>query len=140
MAAYQKFYQFVADMANGVHDFATASVKVMLTNTAPVATDTVVANITEITAGNGYTAGGNVCTLTSSTQSGGVYKLVLASPAAWTASGGSIGPFRYAVIYNSSTASGNLMGFWDYGVSNTLLAGDLFSVTLDTVNGVLQLE
>lgn len=64
MASYQKFYQFVADLASGVHNFGTATVKVMLTNTAPVATNTVIANITEIAAGNGYTAGGNSCTLT----------------------------------------------------------------------------
>ena len=140
MATYQKFYQTVADLANGVHNFSTAVIKIMLTDVAPVATDAVKTDITEIAAANGYTAGGNTCTLTSSTQTSGVYKLVLASPSAWTASGGSIGPFRYAVMYDSSTASGDLLGYWDYGVSNTLLAGDTFSVTLDTVNGVIQLQ
>lgn len=140
MATFNKFDIFVADVANKVHNLGSDVVKVMLTNTAPVAGNTVKANITEIAAGNGYTAGGNTATLVSSTQTSGLYKLVLTSPATWTAAGGTIGPFRYAVLYNSTAASGNLIGWYDYGSSITLQIGETFTLTLDGTNGVLQLQ
>ena len=70
MAAYNKFNQFTKDLIDGVHDFDAHTFKVMLTNTAPVATNTVKANLTEISAGNGYTAGGTATTITTSTSSG----------------------------------------------------------------------
>lgn len=139
MAAFNKFNQFVADLGNGVHNFSTNACKVMLTNTAPVATNAVKADLTEIVAGNGYTAGGNAAAITSWSQSSGTAKLVLASPATWTASGGSIGPFRYAALYNSTPVSpaSPLIGYWDYGSSITLAAGETFTVSLDGTNGVL---
>jgi hypothetical protein len=109
--------------------------KVALTNRAPVvATDATLTDASEISAGNGYTAGGNAATTTSSSQTSGTYKLILASPTAWTASGGSLGPFRYAVLYDSTT--NNLVGYWDYGSSVTLATGESFTVSLDGTNGV----
>jgi len=140
MAAFNKINAFVADIANGIHNLGSNSLYVCLTNVAPVASNTVFANLTEIAAGNGYTTGGNVASLTSSTQSSGLYKLVLANPATWTATGGSIGPFRYVVLYNNTAASKNLIGWWDYGSSITLATGETFTVTFDATNGVLQLQ
>ena len=137
MASFSKFNAFVADVANKVHNLGSDTLKVMLTNTAPVATNAVKADITEISAGNGYTAGGTAATLTSSSQSSGTYKLILVD-VVFTASG-SVGPFRYAVLYNSTAASGNLIGSWDYGSSITLASGDTFTVDFDATNGVLQL-
>jgi hypothetical protein len=99
-----------------------------------VATDATLADASELAAGSGYTAGGNAATTTSSSQTGGTYKLILASPTAWTASGATLGPFRYAVLYDSTT--NNLVGYWDYGSSVTLLLGETFSVSLDGTNGV----
>ena len=113
--------------------------KVLLTNTAPVATNSVKADLTEISAGNGYTAGGNSAGVSSSSQTSGTYKLVLADPATWTASGGTIGPFRYAVLYNDTAASDDLIGWWDYGSSVTLADGETFKVDFDPTNGVLTL-
>lgn len=141
MAAFNKFNQFVEDLAKKVHNLNSDTLKVMLTNTAPVATNAVKADITEIAAGNGYTAGGNTATFTTGAQTSGTYKLVLADPATWTASGGSIGPFRYAVLYNDTPASPlkPLIGWWDYGSSVTLATGEQFTVDLDQVNGVLTL-
>lgn len=139
MAAFNKFNAFVADVANKVHNLGADSLKVMLTNVAPVAGNSVKADLTEITAGNGYTAGGNAAALTSSSQTAGLYKLVLADPATWTAAGGTIGPFRYAVLYNDTAASKNLIGWWDYGSSVTLQIGETFTVDLDPTTGVLQL-
>lgn len=139
MAAFNKFNQFVADIATKVHNLNTDTLKVMLTNTAPLATNAIKTDITEITAANGYTAGGNAASFSTGAQTAGTYKLVLNDPATWTASGGSVGPFRYAVIYNSTAASGNLVGWWDYGSSVTLADGEQFTVDLDQVNGVLTL-
>ena len=139
MASFNKFNAFVADAANGVHNLGVNTLKILLTNVAPVATNAVNADVTEIAAGNGYTAGGNVCALTSSAQTAGLYKLVLATPATWTAAGGAIGPLRYAVLYNSTAVAGNLIGWWDYGSSVTLGSGETFTATLDATNGVVQL-
>jgi len=138
MAAFNKFNQFVADVANKVHNLGSDTLKVMLSNTAPAATNAVKADITEIAAGNGYTAGGTQATLVSSAQAGGTYALKL-SNVTFTASAGSIGPFRYCVLYNATPASGNLIGWYDYGTALTVTAGNSFQVQFDGTNGVLQL-
>ena len=131
MASFNKYQCFVENVAEKVHNLASDTLKVALTNTAPnAATHTVLANISEISAGNGYTAGGNQASQTSSAQTGGTYSLVATDPATWTASGGSIGPFRYAVLYNATAASGPLIGYWDYGSSITLADGETFKVAL----------
>jgi hypothetical protein len=121
-----------------VHNLGSDTLKVGLTSTAPVATNTLYSNITEIGAGNGYTAGGNAATVTSSAQTSGTYKLI-AGNVTFTATSGSIGPFRYAVLYNSTPANQNLIGWYDYGTSLTITAGNSFQVQFDAVNGVLQL-
>jgi len=138
MATFNKFQQFVADLANKVHNLGSDTIKVMLTDVAPVATNTIKSNITEIAAGNGYSAGGTAAALTSSSQSGGTYKLILQN-VTFTASGGSIAQFRYAVLYNSTAASGNLIGWYDYGAEVNVTSGNSFQVQFDAVNGVLQL-
>jgi hypothetical protein len=138
MATFNKFNQFVADIANKVHNLGSDTLKVGLTNTAPVTTNTQYSNITEIGAGNGYTAGGNAVTVTSSAQASGTYKLI-AGNVTFTATSGSIGPFRYAVLYNSTPANQNLVGWYDYGTALTITAGNSFQVQFDPVNGVLQL-
>lgn len=139
MAAFNKFQQFVEDEAEKVHNLGADVLKVALTNTAPVATNSVLANITQITAANGYVAGGNAASITSSAQTTGTYKLVLAD-VVFTAAGGSIGPFRYAVLYNDTPTSpaDPLIGWWDYGSSITLLDGETFTVDFDPTTGVLQ--
>jgi hypothetical protein len=140
MATFNKFNAFVADLANKVHNFGSDTFKVMLTNTAPVATNAVKADITEIAAGAGYTAGGASLTLTSSSQSSGLYKYIAsAANPTWTSSG-AFSTFRYVVIYNSTAASGNLVGWWDFGSAVTLSSGNTFTVSLDGTNGVLQLS
>lgn len=140
MAAFNKFNQFVEDLAKKVHSLNSDTLKVMLTNTLPVAGNAVKTDITEISAGNGYSAGGATATFTSGAQTSGTYKLVLAD-VVFTASGGSIGPFRYAVLYNDTPTSpaDPLLGWWDYGTSITLTAGNTFTVDLDQSAGVLTL-
>jgi hypothetical protein len=136
MAAFNKFNSFVEDVAEKVHNLGSDTLKIALTNSAPSASNTIFSNLIEISATNGYTAGGTAITITSSVQSGGTYKLV-GNDVVFTASGGSIGPFRYAVIYNSTAASGNLIGWWDYASSLTLTNGNTFTVDLDQVGGIL---
>lgn len=129
MASYNKFQATVEHLYEGVHNLGSDTLKVMLTNTAPVATNSVKADLTEISAGNGYTAGGTAVTITSSAQSSGTYSLV-GNDVVFTASGGTIGPFRYAVLYNDTPTSpaDPLIGWWDYGSSITLNDTETFTV------------
>ena len=139
MATFNKFNSFVEAVAEKVHNLGTDTLKVMLSNTLPVNTNAIKTDITEIAAGNGYTAGGNTATQSSSAQTGGTYKLVLNDPAAFTATGGSIATFRYAVLYNSTATNGELIGWWDYGSAVSLAVGDSFTVDFDPTTGVLTL-
>lgn len=138
MSSFNKFNAFVADVANKVHNLGSDTLKIMLTNTAPSAANAVKADITEIGTGNGYSAGGLTVTGITSSQTSGTYKLVSSADPVLTASG-TVGPFRYAVLYNSSAPSGNLIGWWDRGTSITLASADTFTVDLDQTNGILQL-
>ena len=139
MSAFTKFYQFSEDLAKKVHNLNADTLKIMLCNTAPVATNAIKADLTEISTGNGYSAGGSAATFSSGAQSSGTYKLVL-SDVTFTASGGSIGPFRYAVLWNDTPTSpaDPLIGFWDYGAAITITDGNSFLVDLDSSAGVLQ--
>ena len=101
MATFNKFNQFVEDLAKKVHNLNSDVLKVALTNTAPAAGNAIFSDITEITAQNGYGAGGSAASFSSGAQSSGTYKLVL-NDVTFTASGGSFGPFRYVVLYNST--------------------------------------
>lgn len=138
MATFSKFNSFVEAMAEKVHNLGSDTLKVMLTNTAPSASNTVKTDITEISAGNGYTAGGAAVTITASAQTSGTYKLV-GNDVTWTASGGSIGPFRYVVLYNDTATNDELIGWYDYTTNLTVTSGNLFTVDFDQINGILTL-
>lgn len=138
MAAYNKFNCFSGDLAQKKHNLNSDTLKILLTNTAPVSTNQVKTDLTEISAGNGYSAGGSVAAFVSGNDTSGTYMLIL-SPVVFTASGGNIGPFRYAALYNSTAAGLNLIGWWDYGSSITLTNGNSFTVSLDQTNGVFTL-
>lgn len=137
MASFTKFYSFVEAMAEKSHNLGSDTLKVVLTNSAPSQSNTVLADITQISNGNGYTTGGATATTSSSAQTTGTYKLVVAD-VTWTASG-AVGPFRYAVLYNDTATSDELIGAWDYGSSITLASGETFTTDFDATNGVLQL-
>lgn len=129
MATYVKYQQFNGDLGLGVHNLNTDTLKVMLSNTAPtVATDALRSDATEIGAGNGYTSGGDDITNTYS-ESGGVGTLA-GTDVVFTASGGTIGPFRYAIVYNDTSVSplDPLVCYWDYGSSITLNDTETFTV------------
>ena len=138
MATFNKFQAFVEHVSEGVHDLGADTLKIMLTNTAPVAANAIRTDLAEIGAGNGYTAGGTAATISSSSQTAGTYKLVLAD-VVFTASGGTIGPFRYAVLYNDTPTSpaDPLIGWWDYASAVTLQTGESFTVDFNASTGVL---
>ena len=140
MAAFNNFNSFVEAVMEKVHNLGADTLKIMLTNVAPVATNTVFANLTDIAStDNGYTAGGQAITVTASSQTSGTYKLV-ADPEVFTQAGANnIGPFRYAVLYNDTAAGKELIGWWDYGSAVTLVGGETFTVDLHPTNGVLTL-
>lgn len=138
MAAFAKYNTFIEEIYEGGHNLGSDVLKVALTNTAPTAATDTVWNTTVApapAAANGYTAGGNTITTTSSAQTSGTYKLVLAD-SVFTAAGGSIGPVRYAILYNSSK-SNKVIGYYDYGSSITMLDTETFTVDFDATNGVL---
>jgi hypothetical protein len=130
VASYNKIQDFVEQLCKGKHIIGTDVFKVMLSSAtdAPTATDTVRADITsELSTANGYTSGGASATLTVA-ESGGT-ATATGTMITWTASGGSIGPFRYATLYNDTQTSpaDALVAWWDYGSNLTLNDGESFN-------------
>lgn len=140
--AFVKFNSFVEDNSSKLFDLTTGTTdtfKVMLSNVLPVATDSVLLDITEIAAGDGYTAGGNAAAFTSGVQTAGVFKLILADPAQWIAAAGTFATFRYVVLYCDSATADPLLGWYDYGSALSLGVDEKFDADLDQANGVLTL-
>jgi hypothetical protein len=148
MAAYNKFNIFIENVMEKVHNLGSDTLRILLTNTSPNAADTIVdttdtpctveatSNAVEVAAGNGYTKKGEALTVTTSAQSGGTYTLA-ANQIVWTASGGTIGPFRYVVLYNDTggtTATRPVISWWDYGSSITLADTETFTVQFNSAS------
>jgi hypothetical protein len=126
-------------MGNGNLNLNGDTHKLMLTNTVPVATNRQYSDISsnELANGNGYTTGGSTISGTSYAQSSGTATFH-GSSVVYTASGGTMGPFRYVVAYDSTPVVKTLEGWWDYGSSITLNSGETFTATIDGTNGILQ--
>lgn len=140
MASYQKFNDYSEALNKGVHNWSAHTFKALLTNTAPTAADTGASAWTEISAGNGYSAGGMTLDTVTLTESSGTAKVTIADEVL-TASGGSIGPFRYVCIYNDTATSpaDAAVAYFDYGSSITLASGETFTLDFDGTNGLWQL-
>lgn len=134
MATYNKYTSAIEPMLEAMNAGSDAW-KVALSNTINAADTTFTPGTTDLATGNGYTAGGNAATTSSSTVSAGTFKLVLNSPAVWTATGAGF-TFRYAILWDSTTSTP--VGYWDYGSSQAVAAGETVTVTLDGTNGVFQ--
>ena len=132
-SAYNKFNDFSEQLIRGVHDFDAHTFKVALTNSAPVAANTVLADITQIAAGNGYTTGGSTTTVTVS-ETGGTTTLQ-GTEVVFTATG-NMAAFRYAVLYNDTATSpaDALIGWFDYGSSLSLTSGETFTVRFNNAS------
>lgn len=130
MATYVKFEAFVEHLAEKVHDCDLDTFKALLSVDAPSASlDAVKADLTsELAGGNGYTAGGHDIT-TSTSRTGGTLSVV-ATDVTITATGGTVGPFRYVVVYNDTPTipADPLVCYYDYGSSITLAAGETFTI------------
>lgn len=134
---FNRYFSFVDQVSQGGHDLQTAVLKCALTDTAPIQASDTVFNAPPPASANGYTAGGNTLTTTSAVTTNGTFVLILADTT-FTAAGGPLGPFRYAIIYNSS-AGNKLVGYYDYESEITLSDAEQFLVDFDQTNGVLQL-
>ena len=126
MATYTKFQCFVEDLAEKKHNLASDTLKVALSSAAnaPSASDDVkLADITTVSVTNLDSV---TLTVSSSSQTSGTYKLVLADKT-MTASG-AVGPFQYVIIYNDTASNKELICFFDYGSEVTLAKDDTFKL------------
>ncbi len=132
-SAWNKYQDFSEQLIRGVHDWDAHVFKVALTNTLPVATHTSLSQIGEITAGNGYTAGGTATTVTIAEASGTT--TVSGTEVVFTASG-AMATFRYAVLYNDTATSpaDALISWFDYGSAISLTAGETFTVRFNNAS------
>jgi hypothetical protein len=133
MATFNKFHSFVEALSEKVHNLGADTLTVALTNTLPVNTNTVLANITQISYTNLST---RVLAGVTSAQTSGTYTLD-ANDLVLTASG-TVAQFRYVVLYNDTAASDELIGWYDYGATVDLLNGETFTITWDAA-GILTL-
>ena len=129
MASYNKFQSFVEALAEKKHDLGSDAITVALCNAAnaPAATDAVLADLITVSTAN---LDDVTPTVSSSGQSSGTYKLVLAD-LTMTASG-TVGPFRYVVLYNDTATNDELICWFDYGSEVTLASGDTFKLDFGT--------
>jgi len=137
MASFNKVNSFVEALAEKVHNLGADQIVAALTAAAnaPVATNTQRSNLTEISYTN---LSSRNFTTSSSAQSSGLYKLILAD-LVLTASG-AVAAFRYVVPYNDTATNDELLGWWDYGSDLTLASGETFTIDCDGANGVIQLQ
>lgn len=140
MVSYNKFQDFVEQQLIGTHDWDANTFKIYLSDATPsTSADAVKADLAEIASGGGSTAGGNATTISVS-ESSGTAKVVGTDPTTWTGSGGGIAQFRYVALYNDSSASDNLVAWWDYASEVNVAAGETFTVDLDGTAGIFQLS
>ncbi len=138
MANFNKFQSFVEALAEKTHNLGSDTLTVALTNSAPLATNTQLSNITQISytnIQNGTTTGRNLAGVTSA-QTSGTYKLD-ANDLVLTATG-TVPTFRYVVLYNDTATNDELIGWYDYGAAVDLLNGETFTITWDAA-GILTL-
>ena len=142
MATFNKINNFVENLAHGVHNFSSATIKVVLIANDPSSLSTysqIQSSGGELGSANGYTQGNKALTSVTSSQTGGTYKLD-AQDVTFTASGGDLGGtgdvFRYVVLYDDSATNKNVIGYYDYGSNLTIADGNSFSVTFDS-SGIL---
>lgn len=138
MATFTLFSKARKNIGLGKISFGVDTFKVMASDTTPdLLNNEVKADITEIAAGNGYTAGGIALTSASWAEtvpgSSGIWKFNSATPITWTASGGPIAQFRYLILYDDTQASPAkpLIGLLDYGSEVNITAGNTFTININ---------
>ena len=128
MATYTKVNSFIEALTKEVHNLGSDTLKVALTNTAPTAAGTT--KLSDLT--GAITTGFDSFTLTvsSSSQSSGTYKLVLADKV-MTATG-AVGPWQYVVVYNDTAANKEVICFYADSVARTFASGDTYTLDFGT--------
>ncbi|MGI9489093.1 MAG: hypothetical protein ACR2RF_25050 [Geminicoccaceae bacterium] len=128
MATANKFEDFTNRLCIGkVHDLNADTLEIYYTNATPSASaDTVKADLAEITNENGYTAPED--TTNTASEASGTLSVVCVDVTT-TASGGSFGPFRYVVWFNTTPASplDPLIIWWDFSSALTVNDGESFT-------------
>lgn len=124
-SAYNKFNIFEENRAEGVHNLASDTLVFALTTASPVATNTVLANLTQISYTN---LSSRTLTGKSSTSAAGVYTFDFAD-LVLTASGGSVAAFRYLSLYNDTAAGDPLIMWADYGSLLTLADTETLTIS-----------
>lgn len=137
MPAFNKFEHFTHKLGQGIINLSTNTLKIAFSNTAPVATNTKLVDITQITTAGGYVAGGFALDTKTWTTSAGTAKLV-ADDEVFTATA-TTDPFRYIVLYEDTTVDKWLIGWYDYGSSIQLVNGQSFTTDFDQTAGILTL-
>lgn len=135
MASYTKINSFVEKLAEKTFNLQSDTLTVALTNTAHTSTWSQLSDLTQISYTN---CSSRVLTVSSSAQTSGTYKLVV-NDLVLTASGGTVGAFRYVYIYDDTATNDELICYFDYGSSITLQDGDTFTLDFDGTNGLLQI-
>lgn len=143
MATFTKVNDFVEHVAEKVHNLASDTLTVALSNTAPASEASnplsdgngVLANVTQIAYTN---LSSRVISVSASAQTSGTYKLTL-TDLVLTASGGAVADFRYIYVYNDTPTSpaDPLIAVYDYGSTVSLADGDTFTIDFDGTNGFL---
>ena len=130
MATYNKFQDFVEQLCKGVHQLQAAGhvIECYLSNAQPLVTNTIKANIAEITIQNGYT--GPEDTQNDVTESPAGTANLTCVDIQIVASGGTVGPFQFVVMFNQTAAApvDPLIAWWDYGSAITLQDAETFDI------------
>lgn len=137
MATYTKFQPFVEYLAEKAFNLQSDTLTIALcaSASAPTASNGLLSDLTQISYTN---LSSRALTVSSSAQTTGTYKLVVAD-LVLTASGGSVAAFRYIVIYDDTAASDQLIAYYDYGSALTLADGETLTLDFDGTNGFLQI-
>lgn len=137
MATYTKFQPFVEKLAEKAHNLGSDQLVIALcaAANAPAVTNGVLSDLTTISYTN--LSSRNITT-SSSSQTSGIYKLVL-SDLVLTASGGAVATFRYVVVYNDTATNDELIAFYDHGSNVTLADGETYTIDFDGTNGFHQI-
>jgi hypothetical protein len=132
-----------ADITNKVHNFTSDTIRLALSSTAPApGTTFLLANVTNITAGNGYIAAvegaGKAAPLTVS-RSGQTTTVAHTATVVWTATGGPIAAFRYVIWWNDTPTSpaNPVIGWIDHGSTINMAVSDTYTLpaaALFTIN------
>jgi hypothetical protein len=126
MASFNLFNDFAEQLAKGVHNFGTDTIKLFLSNSAPVATNAALSEITEIDYANisGAAAPTVAVAVSDATDT------VLSSDQVVITATGAVPTFRYYGLYNDSAVSpaDALICWWDHGSAVTLADGETFTI------------